>query len=55
MQRLMEDRALVRQLSLEARRSYEENFTIDRLGREFRALVAKTIAARSSSSPVSAS
>ncbi len=44
--RLIEDRALVRQLGAEARRTYEKNFTIDRLGKEFREVIAEAISAR---------
>src|SRR5438132_1743374 len=44
MQRLIEKPALVRQLGAAARQTFEKNFTIDRLGEEFRGIIADLIA-----------
>jgi glycosyltransferase involved in cell wall biosynthesis len=41
--RLIEDPTLVRELGENARRTYEENFTIERFGAEFSALIKDTI------------
>jgi glycosyltransferase involved in cell wall biosynthesis len=41
--RLIEDSTLVRELGDNARRTYEENFTIERLGAEFSALIKDAI------------
>jgi glycosyltransferase involved in cell wall biosynthesis len=42
--RLIEDPILVRELGDNARRTYEKNFTIERFGAEFSALMAEAIA-----------
>jgi GT2 family glycosyltransferase len=41
--RLIEDPRLVRELGQKARRTYEENFTIERFGAEFTALITEAI------------
>jgi glycosyltransferase involved in cell wall biosynthesis len=41
--RLIEDPALVRELGVKARRTYEENFTIERFGAEFSAFIRDAI------------
>lgn len=41
--RLIEDPVLVRKLGDKARQSYEENFTIERFGNEFRSLITEVI------------
>ncbi|MGZ5004641.1 MAG: glycosyltransferase, partial [Chthoniobacterales bacterium] len=46
MRRLIAEPALVRQLGRGARATYEKNFTIDRLGREFREVIGEVIASR---------
>ena len=51
LQRVITDPALVRQLGAAARETYENNFTIDRLGREFREIIDQTISARKSAGP----
>jgi glycosyltransferase involved in cell wall biosynthesis len=42
--RLIDDPLLVRELGDKARQTYETNFSIERLGREFRALIMDAVA-----------
>jgi len=49
--RFIEDPALVGELGVKARETYERNFTLERFGKEFRELLDESMATRTSDSP----